>query len=118
MASTKLTVARTTFDLPFEITVEILSRLPVKSLLRFKSVCKTWQFREIPNFEWQWLDEMDCACFVKIELLSYDPETWKTTDYILVGFHFNLLVTMWRPCFQSHKPTKVQTIEFVELTLV
>ncbi|KAI8557015.1 hypothetical protein RHMOL_Rhmol05G0301100 [Rhododendron molle] len=78
----------------------------------------TRQFREIPNFEWQWLDEMDYTCFVKIELLSYDPETWKTTDYILVGFHFNLLVTMWRPCFQSHKPTKVQSFEFMELTLV
>ncbi|KAI8557014.1 hypothetical protein RHMOL_Rhmol05G0301000 [Rhododendron molle] len=68
MASSKSTVARTTFDLPFEITVAILSRLPVKSLLRFKSACKTClssfgyplflckpstrQFREIPNSKW------------------------------------------------------------------
>ncbi|XP_058214526.1 F-box/kelch-repeat protein At3g23880-like [Rhododendron vialii] len=42
MASNQSTVARATFHLPFEITIEILSRLPVKSLLRFKSVCKTW----------------------------------------------------------------------------
>ncbi|KAI8557018.1 hypothetical protein RHMOL_Rhmol05G0301400 [Rhododendron molle] len=34
--------ARVTFHLLLEITIEILSRLPVKSLLRFKSVCKTW----------------------------------------------------------------------------
>ncbi|KAI8557007.1 hypothetical protein RHMOL_Rhmol05G0300400 [Rhododendron molle] len=42
MAGSQSTVARATFHLPFEITIEILSRLPVKSLLRFKSVCKTW----------------------------------------------------------------------------
>ncbi|KAI8557009.1 hypothetical protein RHMOL_Rhmol05G0300600 [Rhododendron molle] len=42
MASNQSTAARATFHLPFEITIEILSRLPVKSLLRFKSVCKNW----------------------------------------------------------------------------
>lgn len=30
-------------DLPHEIIVEILPRLPVKTLLRFKSVCKSWR---------------------------------------------------------------------------
>ncbi|KDP39340.1 hypothetical protein JCGZ_01097 [Jatropha curcas] len=30
--------------LPQELIVEILSRLPVKPLIRFKCVCKTWQF--------------------------------------------------------------------------
>lgn len=29
--------------IPMEIVADILSRLPVKSLLRFKSVCKQWQ---------------------------------------------------------------------------
>ncbi|KAI8556886.1 hypothetical protein RHMOL_Rhmol05G0290900 [Rhododendron molle] len=42
MASAKSTMAKATFHLPIEITLEILSRLPVKSLLRFKSVCKNW----------------------------------------------------------------------------
>ncbi|KAI8557016.1 hypothetical protein RHMOL_Rhmol05G0301200 [Rhododendron molle] len=42
MASSQSAVARATFHLPLEITIEILSRLPVKALLRFKSVCKTW----------------------------------------------------------------------------
>ncbi|KAL9237042.1 hypothetical protein vseg_011632 [Gypsophila vaccaria] len=31
------------FYLPEELIVDILSRLPVKSLLRFKSVCKSWR---------------------------------------------------------------------------
>ncbi|KAI8556882.1 hypothetical protein RHMOL_Rhmol05G0290500 [Rhododendron molle] len=42
MGGSQSTEARVTFHLPIEITIEILSRLPVKSLLRFKSVCKTW----------------------------------------------------------------------------
>ncbi|XP_058217013.1 probable F-box protein At1g14315 [Rhododendron vialii] len=80
MGGSQSTVPRVTFHLPFDITIEILSRLPVKSLLRFKSVCKTWYalietpdffskqfisvwisldsmqslFREIPGAEWQW----------------------------------------------------------------
>lgn len=30
-------------ELPEEIVMEILARLPVKSLLRFKSVCRGWR---------------------------------------------------------------------------
>ncbi|KAI8556866.1 hypothetical protein RHMOL_Rhmol05G0289200 [Rhododendron molle] len=41
MASIQST-ARAQTNVPIEIAIEILSRLPVKSLLRFKSVCKTW----------------------------------------------------------------------------
>ncbi|XP_058214501.1 F-box/kelch-repeat protein At3g23880-like [Rhododendron vialii] len=42
MEGSQSIVGTTAFKLPFEMTIEILSRLPVKSLLRFKSVCKTW----------------------------------------------------------------------------
>ncbi|KAI8556885.1 hypothetical protein RHMOL_Rhmol05G0290800 [Rhododendron molle] len=42
MAGSQSTASRTTFHLPLEITIEILSRLPVKTLLRFKSVCRNW----------------------------------------------------------------------------
>ncbi|XP_058216589.1 F-box/kelch-repeat protein At3g23880-like [Rhododendron vialii] len=41
MASSQSTV-RAQIHVPIEIAIEILSRLPVISLLRFKSVCKTW----------------------------------------------------------------------------
>ena len=38
-------------DLPDEIVLEILARLPVKSLLRFRCVCKTWySYITNPNF--------------------------------------------------------------------
>ncbi|KAI8556887.1 hypothetical protein RHMOL_Rhmol05G0291000 [Rhododendron molle] len=51
MAGGRSTVARATFHLPLEIAIEILSRLPVKSLLRFKSVCKTWyELMKAPDF--------------------------------------------------------------------
>ncbi|XP_030934680.1 F-box/kelch-repeat protein At3g23880-like isoform X2 [Quercus lobata] len=42
---------RTKHDLPEEIVLEILARLPVKSLLRFRCVCKTWySYITSPNF--------------------------------------------------------------------
>ncbi|KAI8557002.1 hypothetical protein RHMOL_Rhmol05G0299900 [Rhododendron molle] len=51
MEGSQSTVAMTTFRLPFEMIIEILSRLPVKSLLRFKSVCRTWyDLIETPHF--------------------------------------------------------------------
>ncbi|KAI8556993.1 hypothetical protein RHMOL_Rhmol05G0299400 [Rhododendron molle] len=51
MAGSQSTGARETFHLPLEIVTEILSRLPAKSLLRFKSVCKDWyDLIETPDF--------------------------------------------------------------------
>ena len=35
-------ISKTMSDIPYDIAVEVLSRLPVKSLLRFKSACKQW----------------------------------------------------------------------------
>ncbi|XP_031391519.1 F-box/kelch-repeat protein At3g23880-like isoform X2 [Punica granatum] len=38
-------------ELPLELTAEVLSRLPVKTLFRFKSVCKSWRrLIESPSF--------------------------------------------------------------------
>ncbi|XP_058215925.1 putative F-box/kelch-repeat protein At3g17570 [Rhododendron vialii] len=42
MAGGRSNEARAQTHVPIEIEIEILSRLPVKSLLRFKSVCKAW----------------------------------------------------------------------------
>ncbi|XP_045791127.1 F-box/kelch-repeat protein At3g23880-like [Trifolium pratense] len=44
-------MAKKMLYLPFELIIEILLRLPVKSLLRFKSVCKSWfSLISKPNF--------------------------------------------------------------------
>ncbi|XP_058217047.1 F-box/kelch-repeat protein At3g23880-like [Rhododendron vialii] len=74
MASSKSAVARITFDLPFEITLEILSRLPVKSLLRFKSVCKTWY------------DLIKTPDFIAKHLLT--PVTLNPTPLLETGFSY------------------------------
>lgn len=44
-------LSSSTKDLPVEIVIDILSRLPVKALLRSTSVCKSWYFLiKSPNF--------------------------------------------------------------------
>ena len=48
-------------DLPDEIVLEILARLPVKSLLRFRCVCKSWYSSiATPNFIYNNL--LYCKC--------------------------------------------------------
>ena len=40
--------------LPDELVVDILSRLPLKSLCRFKCVCKAWlAFASDPHYQWK-----------------------------------------------------------------
>ncbi|MCL7036393.1 hypothetical protein MKW94_009042 [Papaver nudicaule] len=43
-ASRKTTETHVSGTFPKDIVIEILSRVPVKSLMQFKSVCKDWQF--------------------------------------------------------------------------
>ncbi|XP_058214524.1 F-box/kelch-repeat protein At3g23880-like [Rhododendron vialii] len=76
MASNQSTVARATFHLPLEITIEILSRLPVKSLLRFKSVCKTWyDLIETPDFISKHLQTHSTLNSTSLLVTNYNRET-------------------------------------------
>ena len=71
---------RTKHDLPDEIVLEILARLPVKSLLRFRCVCKTWySFITNPNF-------------ISTHLLCYNHDDgyvihMPKTNFFMVLFH-------------------------------
>nr|XP_023876291.1 F-box/kelch-repeat protein At3g23880-like [Quercus suber] len=51
MSQPTILLRRTNNQLPEEIVAEILVRLPVKSLLRFRCVCKSWyRYIATPNF--------------------------------------------------------------------
>ncbi|XP_058216578.1 F-box protein At3g07870-like [Rhododendron vialii] len=76
MVSGQSTEARPLFHLPFEITIEILSRLPVKSLLRFKSVCKDWYaLVETPDFISKHLLTHSTPNRTSLLVTTYDRET-------------------------------------------
>ncbi|KAG5550542.1 hypothetical protein RHGRI_015488 [Rhododendron griersonianum] len=69
-------VARATFHLPFEIAIEILSRLPVKSLLRFKSVCKSWYaLIKTPDFISKHLLTQSALNSTSLLVTTYNYET-------------------------------------------
>lgn len=84
MASSHSTVCKTWHDLPFEITIEILSRLPVKSLLRFKSVCKTWyDLIETPDFISKHLETQ--VTLVPTSLLeTFMKQIWDDHEMLLI----------------------------------
>ncbi|KAL7248502.1 hypothetical protein ACSBR2_003270 [Camellia fascicularis] len=51
MSNNDSNLTMATFNLPFDVTIDILSRLPVKPLCRFTSVCKSWYaLIKTPNF--------------------------------------------------------------------
>ncbi|EEF42009.1 ubiquitin-protein ligase, putative [Ricinus communis] len=64
-------------QLPFEIIIDILSRLPVKHLIQFKCVCRTWQYliSSDPEFAKLHLERVLQVTNVHLHrlLLSADP---------------------------------------------
>ncbi|KAI8557008.1 hypothetical protein RHMOL_Rhmol05G0300500 [Rhododendron molle] len=89
MAGRQSAVARATFHLPLEITTEILSRLPVKSLLRFKSVCKTWyDLIKTPDFFSKHLLQTHSTSLL---VTNYNRKTQEHTMSLVFndGFHSN-----------------------------
>ncbi|XP_058217043.1 F-box/kelch-repeat protein At3g23880-like [Rhododendron vialii] len=76
MAGSRSSGARATSHLPFEIAIEILSRLPVKSLLRFKSVCKTWyDLIKTPDFISKHLQTQSALNFTSLLVTTYNCKT-------------------------------------------
>ncbi|XP_058214496.1 F-box/kelch-repeat protein At3g23880-like [Rhododendron vialii] len=89
MANSPSDLPTATSDLPSEMTIEILSRLPVKSLLRFKSVCKTWyDLIETPDFISKHLQTQSTLNPPSVLVTSYHRETQKHTASLFfnVGF--------------------------------
>ncbi|XP_058217044.1 F-box/kelch-repeat protein At3g06240-like [Rhododendron vialii] len=92
MAGSQSAVARATFHLPLEITTEILSRLPVKSLLRFKSVCKTWyDLIKTPDFISKHLQTHSTINSTSLLVTKYNRKTQEHAMSLVFndGFHSN-----------------------------
>ncbi|KAL3586325.1 hypothetical protein D5086_013192 [Populus alba] len=86
----------TCHPLPEDVVIEILSRLPVKNLLQFKCVCKSWYATiTSPNFISKHLrnyysksDDSECLlvqyCVTQADI-SYPIGHWKNSKLILVS---------------------------------
>ncbi|KAK6133788.1 hypothetical protein DH2020_032499 [Rehmannia glutinosa] len=86
-----------TLNLPPEIIMEILSRLPVKSLLKFRCVSKSW------------LSLISSSQFIKTHLKN-------STNNAILSSH-RLVLTICNPHFDL-KLCSVQSLMFEHLTLV
>ncbi|TYH67957.1 hypothetical protein ES332_D06G225800v1 [Gossypium tomentosum] len=65
------------FQVPDDIEIDILSRLSVKSLLRFKCVKKSWRyFIEDPVFIAMHLD------YYGVEVYSWNRNSWRSTKIV------------------------------------
>ncbi|XP_058215917.1 F-box/kelch-repeat protein At3g23880-like [Rhododendron vialii] len=90
MGGSQSTVPRVTFHLPFDVTIEILSRLPVKSLLRFKSVCKTWYaLIENPDFIAKHLQTHSALNSASLLVTTYNRETKNSVMSLVMNDGFN-----------------------------
>ncbi|KAI8556865.1 hypothetical protein RHMOL_Rhmol05G0289100 [Rhododendron molle] len=96
MASSQSSVAKVPFHVPIEIAIEILSRLPVKSLLRFKSVSKTcandYKLIRIVS----WVCSLDETFFVQTDMYEMGSNKWKLK---CLRFLVTRLLMLWNMRF-------------------
>ncbi|XP_059630094.1 F-box/kelch-repeat protein At3g23880-like [Cornus florida] len=115
----KLGIEGDTSSLPYEIISNILLRLPVKSLLRFKCVCKSWlDAISEPEFERSYLNES-----IKLERQSiffWDRTTAKSKDlnYVCYDCCDDSMQKLCFPCEKYRKATVNWNCSFNGLVLL
>nr|KYP58174.1 F-box/kelch-repeat protein At3g06240 family [Cajanus cajan] len=101
--------------LPWELIIEILLRLPVKSLIHFKTVCKSWlTLISDPHFASSHF-ELAAACTERLVFVSLALSLPSVPEFRTIDFNAHLLDDSASPTFKNmfYRPRPYDDIEFL-----
>ncbi|KAA8524974.1 hypothetical protein F0562_011388 [Nyssa sinensis] len=102
-------------DLPRDVIVDILSRLPVRSLLRFKCVCKSWyDLLKNPNFCAKHFNQItfhntttNSSCFLFTRRQSNANNNYRSVSLLSSNETFDVPINLDIPFLSISKPLRI-----------
>ncbi|GKD43343.1 F-box domain containing protein [Tanacetum coccineum] len=86
-------------NIPFDIQMDIMNRLPVKSLLQFRVVSKQWKF-SIDNFEFIHENLAFRHTDSNLNIMSLTPVASSESVWCF-AFGDNLMLLLWNPSIKK-----------------